>query len=315
MAKYLTIEGRQVPEPNFDRDVERLMGVYKRAYWNIKLELHRVDLIDFQRSSLIAAMKKIEEILNDLDQFVINWVSTTIPAVARQGVASVLVELGASSSFKEALRVATFNRTNKSMVDLFVSDTSTDVLEVSRNVRQRVRNTMRKVSGEVMRNNMARGINGQDTQSRMILQRLRKELSDSVKTGIIDAGGRRWKPEDYVDMLTRTKYSEMYRIAKTNEAMAREAYYGIISGGPAKDACRFHIGRIIKLTPEAPGDYPTYEDLKASNQIFHPRCVHHFTTFSKIERLSEGVRQIAEKQSKRGVIAVDSGKRNPIIDE
>ncbi|SDZ05012.1 phage minor capsid protein [Thermoactinomyces sp. DSM 45892] len=311
MTKYLTIEGRQVPEPNFDRDVERLMGVYRRAYWNVKLELNRVDLIDFQRSSLIATMKKIEEILNELDRFVINWASTTIPEVVKQGVASVLVELGVTNSYKESLQMATFNRINKSMVDLFVSDTSMDVLEVSKNVRRRVRNTIRKVSGEVMRNNMARGVNGQDTQSRMILQRLRKELSDSVNTGIIDAGGRRWKPVDYVDMLTRTKYSEMYRIAKTNEAIGREAYYGIIVGGSAKDACRFHVGRIIKLTPESPGDYPTYEDLKASNQIFHPRCVHHFTTFSKIERLPEDVRQTAEEQHERGNVALESGKRNP----
>lgn len=314
MARYLIIEGRRVPEPQFEHDVEKLMNEYRRAILRIKNELQRVDLTDFQRANMIAMMKSIEDALAELDKFARGWVSATLPEIAKKGAAAALVELGLVKTFEEALKIAKFNKLNKEMVKLYVSDTHNDILEVTNNVSRRIRNTMRKIAGEVMRANMAEGVNSISTHKQMMLERLRKELADAIETGIIDRAGRRWKPEDYVDMLTKTKSLEMYRIAKTNEAVARGAYYGLVQGPPAKDACRFFIGSIIKLVPNAPGDYPTYEELKSSNLLFHPRCHHYFTVFRDFNLLPEDVQQTAVEQTQRGNAALSIGKRN-VTDE
>lgn len=315
MARYLWIEGRQVPEPSFDHDIEKLMNEYRQAIQRIKDELQRVDLTDFQRAQMIEMIKSIEERLAELESYARDWVHSTLHQVAQHAVASTLVELGVSKTFYEAMQKAKFNKLNKDVVSLYIADTQEDVLAVTQNVSRRVRNTIRKVAGEVMRQSMAEGVNSPISHRWMILERLRKELGESLETGIIDRAGRRWKPEDYVDMLTKTKSMELYNIAKMNEAVSRGAYYGLIDGPPANDACRFHIGRIIKLVPNAPGDYPTYEDLKISNQVFHPRCRHYVVVFRDINLLPEDVRQLAEEQNKRSDAALSIGKRNPTDSE
>ncbi|MNC62751.1 Phage minor capsid protein 2 [compost metagenome] len=124
-----------------------------------------------------------------------------------------------------------------------------------------------------MRANLTRGINGNRTLNADLLQRMRQTLGSAIDTGIIDAAGRRWKPEVYVEMVTRTKMNATHREATINEAVGRGAYYAVISRHGAADACRNWEGRVVKLTPDAPGEYPYVGDLPR-REIFHPNCRH-----------------------------------------
>ncbi|MDT2236643.1 hypothetical protein P7H19_10540 [Paenibacillus larvae] len=47
-----------------------------------------------------------------------------------------------------------------------------------------------------------------------------QELGKSLDSGIIDAAGRRWRPDTYVEMLTRTKMMNTYREATTISALS-----------------------------------------------------------------------------------------------
>jgi hypothetical protein len=311
MPQTLIIEGREVPQPNYKHDIDKLVDYYKRAMLEIKRELERTDITEFSRAQSLAMLKKIEQRLKELDLFASEWIAAHIPQAAYDGTAAALVNLGLAATLVEAKQAIKFNHLNEKLVELYIADTQEDILAVTQNIKKRIRNTIREVAGEVMRAQMAKGVNGLTAQNRLILDGLRKKLGDTIETGIVDAARRRWAPHDYVEMLTSTKMLETYRQAQTNEAVSRGALYGIISFAGAKDACRFHEGRIIKLVPTAEGNYPTYDELKASNQIFHPRCRHHFTVFRSIDRLPESVRKTAEKQAKRGDAALATGKRNP----
>lgn len=103
--------------------------------------------------------------------------------------------------------------------------------------------------------------------------------------------------------------------AARNEAIARGSYYGIISTHYAIDACRYHEGRIVKLVPNAPGNYPTIEELKATGQLFHINCRHRIIPISSIEDLPADIRRRAEEQAVRGNAAIATGKRNPKEEE
>jgi Phage minor capsid protein 2 len=311
MPQYLDIEGRSVPQPQYKHDTDVLVEQYKRAMLDIKRELERLDVTSFSRAQSQAMLKQVEKALKELDLFAAEWVAANIPQAATDGTAATLVNLGLAATIEEAREVVKFNKLNKAMIELYVADTQKDLLEITSNVSKRVRNAVREVTGEVMRAQMAKGVNGIETQNRLIVQQLREKLGKSIETGIVDAARNRWNPIDYVDMTTRTKMLETYRQAQTNEAVTRGAVYGIITFAGAKDACRFHEGRIIKLVPTAEGNYPTYDELKASNQIFHPRCRHHFTVFRNADRLPEEVRETAAKQHERGNAALATGKRNP----
>ena len=302
---------RRAPDPEYRYEVEELVRLYKQAVADILDELERLDISALSRAQSRAALAEVARILSELNEESAAWVERNIPAAARDGVKAVLFELGVAATMAEAEKIASFNRINEEAVAAAVADMQSDLLAVSQNIDRKVRAAVRQVTSEVMRENMTKGISGRKTLSREMLDRLRRRLGNAAYTGIIDAAGRRWRPDVYVDMLARTKLMDVYLEAKINEALSRDAYYGIISTTATKDACRFHIGRIIKLTPEAPGPYITLDELRASNQIFHPRCVHTFSTFRSPDRLPEAVREKAEKQAELGDKALATGKKNP----
>jgi hypothetical protein len=304
-------EFKELPAPSYEYEIEQLVSYYKRAVRDILRELESVDLTDFQRANALAVLKDIADILAELDDNATAWVEENIPKAALDGVARAIVALGVAETLDEARTIAKFNKLNRELVKAVVADTQSDLLAVTQNMNRKVKAAVRQAVAESMRSNMTRGINGRKTISADIVVEMRKRLGKAVNTGIIDAAGRRWKPEDYVDMVTRTKMMFAHNEATRNEAISRGAYYAIISSHGAVDACRFHEGRIIKLTPDAPGDYPTFEQLRETGQIWHPRCRHVYTVFRSIDRLPDSVREKAEKQAELGNKAIATGKRNP----
>lgn len=258
----------RIPDPNYDRDINVLVTAYKRAILAIATELARLDLSDISRAHAKAALAEVAAILRDLNAESAAWVAEYIPKAATDGVARAIVELGVASTLVEAEKIVKFNRINRELVASAIADTQADLLAVTQNIDRRVRMAVRQATAESFRANMAAGINGRRTINADILARIKQTLGQATDTGIIDSAGRRWKPEVYVDTVTRTKMNAAHRDATTNEAIGRGVYYAQISSHGAKDACRNYEGRIVKLTPDAPGDYPYVGDLPR-REIFH----------------------------------------------
>jgi hypothetical protein len=306
---------RQAPPPSYEYEVETLVRYYQRAVSKLLAELERIDLTDPSRPFIQARLREITRILAELNEQARAWVEQNVPKAAQEGVEAALYELGIAKTMEEASKLAQFNQVNKEVVAAAVADTQADLLAVTQNIERRVRAAVRQVTAEVMRANMTEGINGRKTITADMMRALRKRLGDAVNTGIIDAAGRRWRPEVYVDLVARTKLNDVHLEARVNEGIANEAYYGVISSHGAKDACRFHEGRIVKLVASAPGPYPTIPELRATGQVWHPNCKHHVTILRDPELLPENMRRTAEKQAERGDAAIRTGKRNPSEDE
>lgn len=260
---------RKIPEPVYDYEIGRLVRAYKNAIADTLAELDRIDIANMSRANSAAALVEVTKVLRGLNEESAAWVAENVPKAVQDGVLTALVSLDEETADK----IVKFTKINRELVEAVIADTQADLLAVTKNVERRVRTAVRQVTAESMRANMAKGINGRRTISADILAGLRKKLGDSVNTGIIDAAGRRWKPEVYVEMVTRTKMAETHREATFNEAIGRRAYYGRISRHGATDACRNWEGRIVKLVRDAPGDYPYIGDLPR-REIFHPNCRH-----------------------------------------
>jgi hypothetical protein len=256
---------------------------YKTAVEEIKAELNGFDLNDFSRANQMALLKSIADILAGLNAESAQWVQDNIPVAAREGIADAILALGVVDTIEQAQNLVKFNRVNAQLVQAAVADTHADLLAVTQNVDRKVKATVRQVVADAMRSNLAKGINGQKTNQRDILAELRKKLGDSVNTGIIDAAGRRWKPEVYVDMVANTKMMRLYNDATINEAVQRNAYYGIISSHGAKDGCGNWEGKIVKLVPDVPGDYTYIGDIP-NRDLFHPKCRHTVSPISNPDR-------------------------------
>nr|WP_234414178.1 phage minor capsid protein [Paenibacillus sp. CAA11] len=231
-------------------------------------ELQRLDLSAMSRAQAQATLKSVAEILAGLNEESAAWVEANIPKAARDGVTQAIIGLGVAETVEEAEKIVKFNRINKELVASAIADTQADLLAVTQNVERKVRAAVRQATADSFRANLAKGVNGRRTISRDILDQMRRTLGNAVNTGIIDSAGRRWLPQNYVEMVTRTKLMSAHRDATINEALSRDVLYGQISRHGAKDACRNWEGRIVKLVPDAPGDYPYIGDLN-QREIFH----------------------------------------------
>lgn len=260
-------------DSKYEAQIAELVRYYKRAIADIQAELDRFDLTDFKRANQTALLKSVADILASLNEDAAKWVEENIPAAARQGVANAILALGVVDTLEQARQLVKFNRVNAQLVQAAVEDTQADLLAVTQNVNKKVKATVRQVVAESMRSNLAKGINGRRTMNADTLAGLRKKLGDSLNTGIIDASGRRWKPEVYVDMVSRTKLMRLTNEAAMNEGVQRGAYYGIVSKHGSKDGCGVWEGKILKLVPDAPGDYTYIGDIP-NRQLFHPCCRH-----------------------------------------
>lgn len=263
-------------DPTYDRDIDVLIHAFKRALLDILDELTRLELTDMSRANSRAALAEVAKTLASLNAESAEWVKTYIPKAATDGVIQTILGLGVVDTVEEAAKIAKFSRLNREFVATAIADTQADLLAVTQNIDRKVRIAVRQATAESMRANLAKGINGRRTISRDILTNMRKSLGDAVNTGIVDAAGRRWKPETYVEMVTRTKMAQTHRETTVNEALGRGAMYARVSTHGAKDACANYEGMIVKLTPDAPGSYRYIGDLPR-REIFHPRCRHVIT--------------------------------------
>ncbi|KTS84473.1 type IV secretion protein Rhs [Paenibacillus jamilae] len=264
----------KIPETNYDYDVAKLVRSYKQSVADILAELERTDTNGLSRDLAAKQLAEISEQLSALNAESASWVEKYIPKAARNGAAAAILALGTVKTMEEALKLVKFGSLNDRMVKSIIADTQEDLLAVTTNIERRIRNAVRAASANVLRRNMAAGINGHRTNKRDILAELRTNLGDALNTGIVDAAGRRWKPERYVDMLVRTKMMYAHNEATRNEALERGVMYATISRHGAKDACRSWEGKVVKLVPDAPGNYPMLDAAKSSKQVFHPNCKH-----------------------------------------
>lgn len=302
-------------KPRYQAQTAELSTAYKAATARILNELQRLDVSDMSRQQSAAALANVSRQLKQLDADSAKWAETNIPIAAQQGVERAIITLGEARSLSEAAQLATLNRANDNAIADAILDTQKDLLAVTQNIDRRTKQVVRRVTGESIRENMAAGINGRKTLRADILAKLQLELGDAIDTGIIDAGGRRWKPGHYVDMLSRTKMADIYDTANMNEGIMRGALYAVISSHGAIDACRFYEGTIMRLTAEAPGSYPTYDELKASRQIWHPNCRHTFSVIRNPDILPAEIRDEAIAKDELAQQALTTGERNPVIDE
>ncbi|MEN2464917.1 phage minor capsid protein [Ornithinibacillus sp. JPR2-1] len=304
---------RNPSSPNFDINVAILVKQYKRAAEDIMREIERREVTSLYGANARAALSDIADIIVDLDKSSEEWVKQNIPESARKGVARSFLTLGVVDTLQEAEKIVNFNKINREMVRAAVQDTYQDLANVTQNMDRKTKAGLRRIFSETMREQYTQGVMGVRTIKREALNRMYKEMEGLVNTGIIDAAGRKWKPETYVETITLEKMNQAYFEANINESISRGAVYGVISSHGATDACRYHEGRIVKLVDNAPGDYPTIDQLKATKQIFHVRCKHQVNTLRDLSKLPQSVLKHAQEQAERGNEAIAAGGRNPKI--
>ena len=265
---------KQPPRPNYDYEVNRLIAFFEDA--NIQTRellagLYTQDKVT--RAMLTSYQKQLDAIIKQLREQGVQWSEQAITNAALNGIADSLFALGLAATYEEALSIATLSKVNQAYVTAQIADTQSDILAVTQNVDRQTRALISRIYAEQLRAQLSTGSNSIRQTKSAVSANLQRELKGRANTAIVDAAGRRWKVRNYVDMLAQTKAMQAHREASRNTALEEGARYGRISKHNAKDKCSLWESKIVKLDPNAHGDYPYIDDVP-TKEIFHPRCRH-----------------------------------------
>jgi hypothetical protein len=266
-----------VPKQEYNYEVEILVAEYKRAAERIRDLLLRapIDMKSIDRQKLL---REIIEILRELDAAAEEWIEKNIPQAYRQGAAGTIITLGEATTIKKALEMVSTNRLNRQFIEAMIADTMEDLLQMTRNTELQVKKFIRQLVGEQLRRGAIEGESGRK-QISDISKATRRQAEKTANFAIRDRANRIWSIEAYARMVTRTKIMQAHLEGTTNEALSRGAQYATISSHNSRHAtCRRWEGRIVKLSEEAPGNYPTLAEARMSG-IFHPGCQHSIHPF------------------------------------
>ena len=271
---------RKVPEPSYDKDVKKILSKYVRARELIINELLRLlenNGNDTKVNQQASMLRQIDYILSEMNANIQITIEEGILANFREGQAILSYNAGEFNSLSEATKGVVFSQLAKETIDAIIQDTFSDLLTATELTSKRTKQIVRRVVQEQMKVDMARA-RGRKIMSKGIIDELTKQgLSKSVKeegfVGIVDKKGRKWELNRYVDMVVRTKFKQARFEGMRTKAVEDGYDLAVVSSHGAKDKCRKYEGMVISMNGETKG-YPTYQELRRSNEIFHPNCKH-----------------------------------------
>jgi hypothetical protein len=294
-----------LPLPTYNREVNELVRIYKNAILEVIAILEQLSTRgaekDISRAQMNAVLAQLAVLLGEVDRGAEAWVKERIKEAFIGGQVEALVTLGEAKTLEEARSMiagATMSALAMETIDAMTADTFEDLLYANNKMKQSTIKMVRAVVAEQMKMKAAEGM-GRNTTRKAIVKALnKKDIRDRFNVegnvAIVDKAGRRWKLETYAEMVTRTKMLQAHTEGTRVEALERGVDLAIISSHNAKDACRKFEGQIISLNGLTEG-FPTYDELRSSNLIFHPNCRHKVTPIRDINLLPEAVRKKFEK--------------------
>jgi len=146
-------------------------------------------------------------------------------------------------------------------------------------------------------------VSGNARQDRLIelfkqtnsIDQFRKQLAKEGFAGIIDKRGHVWKPEVYAKMVLRTKLMEADVALQQAEGAKNDVGLAWISSAHVDNPCNLWEWTLISLNGSVHG-LPTYDQAKATGQVFHPNCQHYLNVIRDISQAPiEVIRRTEQK--------------------
>jgi Phage minor capsid protein 2 len=304
-----------LPLPNYERDVDEIVRIYKNAILEVILILEQLSTYgkekDISRSQMQSVLAQLSVLLREVDSEAEVWVKERIQEAFKNGQAETLVAIGEVKTLDEAVKLASMSSLVYTTLDVLLEDTFEDLLYANQKMKRETVKMVRAIVAEQMREKAAMGQGRNTTRNAIIKALSKKEIRERFNVegnvAIIDKAGRRWKLETYAEMIVRTKLMQSHIEGTRIEALERGVDLAIISSHGATDACRLYEGQIISLNGLTDG-FPTYRDLAASNLIFHPNCKHKVTPIRDINLLPAAVRKKFEDGREKAWNALEEAK-------
>lgn len=307
-----------LPAPTYRREINEIKRIYKGAINEVILTLESLSTRgaskDISRLQMQSVLAQISVLLGQLDADSNDWVRRRVEEAFIDGQAEALLDIGEAKTLKEARSMvagAHMSALVTESINVIVEDTFEDLLYANNKMKRETVKMVREVVAEQTKLKAVQGQGLRTTKKSIIENLSKKDIRERFdvegNVAIIDRRGRRWKLDTYAEMVTRTKMTQAHVEGIRIEALERGIDLAIISSHGAKDACRHFEGQIISMNGYTEG-FPTYDELRRSNLIFHPNCKHKVTPIRDINLLPPAVRKKYEEGVKNAKKALKQAK-------
>lgn len=285
-----------IPARILESSTDSILKIYASSYKQLFSELLEMLFEDFgvlaspSYQSQLATLQLIEKRMNEMNLLITDEVIGELEkSYASAGVFHALTT-ETIKTLEELHGAVPYSQLNSYKMDQIVEDTMEDLLFVTQHTSKELKKVVRETFGK---NLQYHALNNESHKNikKLIEQDLSKKmLSETLKkkgfVGIVDAGGKRWNLKTYVDMAVTTKINQAYTEGLKDRAMETGKDLAVIPEKGATDPCSRFEGMIISLTGATEG-FMTYDQLKSTGLVFHPRCTHAPFPIGNIDLLPE----------------------------
>ncbi|MBC9786284.1 minor capsid protein [Heliobacterium chlorum] len=291
-----------IPKPVYERDIQRLIGYYQKAFTEIAGRLKTIPSSGgLENAYAESLLSQIMVILRDLDGSTKSWCEQVINQAFTGAQAQTILSLGDASSLSEAASSISFSMLARERTEGLINDTYTDLLMATQNTERKIKQLVRNAVSETLRVKALEQMGRRTMKGAIINDLTHKGLSAKLNSdawvGIVDRAGRRWNLSTYAEMVVRTKLTQAHIEGTRVETLERNVDLAVISSHGAKDACRAFEGIVISLHGLTPG-YHSYDQVRSTGMIFHPNCKHHVSPVRDIDLLPKRLREKHDQKMK-----------------
>ena len=268
-------------DKELEKKIEKLIALYLAAndeFINLIINGMAVeyptDSVHVQ--SMTSMLNRITSLSNTLKNSSKPKVESVITSAYESGYLNANSTLGGGTDIK-------FTDAQQATLDKLMTDTYNDMLIATKYMSESAKKFVRVKTSQVMQLQQALRQGNKSLAYSLARQleagKLGKDAYSQAFTGIVDKAGRRWNLKTYSEMVVRTKVQQAHVYGTAQQGHEMGCHLFIISSHNAIDACSHWEGKIISVGESIDG-YHSYEELAASNEIFHPNCKHHITPIS-----------------------------------
>lgn len=296
VLKYYNKNKPTIPERVLDFNEDRIIKVLQRHYSQIlqmlvnTLQYTGGDFSNISAITEMELMRQIEEKLSLMEAELQEEISDYINKQYVNGQLNHYIATTGNTDYNAVLNEFPFASINWYKAEQLIADTMDDLLFATNNTKKSIKRVIRETVGKHIQLNALQG-ESYKTIKRLIIKDLQKKgLSEKITksgfVGVVDKSGRKWGLKNYTDMVVKTKTHQAYIEGIKAQCIETGKDLAVIPHKGATDPCKNFEGMIISMTG-VNTNYPSYEQLKATNLIFHPRCKHNVIPIASAEALHE----------------------------
>lgn len=261
--------------------IDRITGLYENTieelleYLTEELSADLFSVADYKKQAEV--ITRIEQMIAELKMHMEVEVSQEISEVFNQSKHEFFKRMK-----KQGITIPEVNGgslfLDEQVIKQLASDTMSDLASATDMTEMHIKRIIREVFSERIALDKAIML-GQEQITADITRRLAElGLSKTVISegfiGIIDKAGKQWNLNTYVDMVVRTKLMDADIEASRTGGLQTGVDLAVISQHGAKDDCAKWENCIVSMNGMTEG-FPSYAEVKATNECFHPNCQHH----------------------------------------